>query len=258
MLYHFNLNEAHVAPVLSMVLATFSFCCYWFLFVSDAFKKICYKKSPGDDGIIRHILLLKYAGLLVLGIIPVCLFIVVVPQYTLYSLGIAFNANTALQSVTWMLALGIPIILLMRFAVRRPNTFTRYPQIRVQYWDLWLMVRYSVAWGVYMLGYETMFRGLLLFPLANSLGVWPAIAINTTLYAASHLPKGSNETYAAMFFGPLLCIVTLQTETIWAAWLIHTILAVSHSMAALKFHPDFIIVRNRKPHCSQCDMGCDC
>src|SRR5207344_2457217 len=114
------------------------------------------------------------------------------------------------SSFTWILALGIPIVLLMRFAVRRPNVFTNYPQIRVQYWDLGLMIRYSVAWAVYMLGYETMFRGLLLFPLANSLGVWLAIAINTTLYVSSHLPKGSNETIAAIFFGPLLCYITLQ------------------------------------------------
>ena len=244
--FSLQLNQDDIAPMLSIAIAAFSFCCYWFLFSSTTIKKSWCKKCPGDMGIIRHLLFVKNAGLVILGVLPMMLFIWMVPSYNFKMLGLSFNAETIFDSFKWIFVLGILIFAVMSYGSRRAKTFENYPQVRVRSWDLSLMVRYSMSWGIYMLGYEMLFRGLLLFPLVERFGVWPAIVINTALYAVSHLPKGADETYAAMFFGPLLCLVTLHTETIWAASCIHTILAVCNSVVALKFHPEFIIVKKRK------------
>ena len=120
-----------------------------------------------------------------------------------------------------------------------------YPQIRVKEWDAKLIVSYSLAWCAYLFGYELLFRGFLLFPLVDSIGVWPAIAVNIALYSVSHIPKGIDETIGALPFGIILCIVTLQTETIWASFFIHVLLVLSNSLVALRFHPEMRIVKVR-------------
>ncbi|MES2648938.1 MAG: CPBP family intramembrane glutamic endopeptidase [Bacteroidota bacterium] len=257
--YQFLFNQSDYIIITTIALVTVCFCTFWFLFVSPVFRQKIYTKYAGDTGIILHLLTLKYTGFILLGILPVLIFLFLFPSFSLASLGIAYNPATFNESIMWIAGLGIPIVIVMRFACRRKNCFEVYPQIRVQEWDTWLIVRYCTAWTFFMIGYEIMFRGLLLFPLVNTLGVWPAIAINTLFYVGSHLPKGTGETYAALFFGPLLCIITLQTGTVWAAAFIHVILAVSNSMVALKFHPDFKVVKKRLPvNASQCEMGCKC
>ena len=259
MRYQFHFNEADLAVIISMLLVTLSFCCFWFLFVSPAFKQVCYKKYPGDKGIIRHILLLKYTGFIMLGVVTPGIFLAIFPGYNAGSLGLAYNPLTIYNTLAWIIGLGIPIVAVMWFVSRSKMINSVYPQIRVHEWDVLLMMRYSIAWALFMMGYEILFRGLLLFPLADRLGVWPAIAVNTIFYVGSHIPKGSHETFAAMLFGPLLCIITLQTGTVWAAAFIHIILAVSNSMLAIKFNPDFIVVRKRMNiNNSQCEMGCRC
>ena len=46
------------------------------------------------------------------------------------------------------------------------------------------------GWFLYLFGYEFLFRGVLLIPLIDPLGMWPAIAINIAVYSATHIPKG--------------------------------------------------------------------
>jgi membrane protease YdiL (CAAX protease family) len=194
-----------------------------------------------------------------LGIISPVLFLSIYPAYDAKAIGLWYNADTIYKTALWIVGLGIPIVAVMRFVSRAKVISAAYPQIRVREWDAMLLGRYSLAWALFMLGYEILFRGLLLFPLADRLGVWPAVAVNTIFYAGSHIPKGHSETFAAMLFGPLLCIITLQTETVWAAASLHIILAVSNSILAVKFNPEFVMVKSRRHiYNSQCEMGCRC
>lgn len=68
---------------------------------------------------------------------------------------------------------------------------------------------------------QRMFRGFLLFSCARVLGVWPAIAINTAIYALAHVPKGKTEGIGAVV-GILFCLITLESGTIrgWQCWFI--------------------------------------
>jgi membrane protease YdiL (CAAX protease family) len=244
--YHFDLNQADLPAIVAMLLVTVCFCTYWFLFTSARVKQSFYNRYPGDEGKIRHIISLKYIGFVMFAIIPVLFFKLIFPGYGLASLGFSFNPGTANDSLLWILCLGLPVIGMMRLTCRRPNAFECYPQIRVDVWDIKLVLKYCTSWAFYMTGYEILFRGLLLFPLVHRFGVLPAIAINTIFYASSHIPKGSAETYSTLFFGPLLCFITLQTGNIWAASVIHIILAIANSMMALAFNPKMIIVKNRQ------------
>ena len=98
---------------------------------------------------------------------------------------------------------------------------------------------------MYLFGYEILFRGFLLFPLAEHLGVWTAIAINISLYSATHIPKGLEETIGALPLGLVLCILTLASGTIWIAFVVHVAMAWTNSFTALKFHPDIHYKRGK-------------
>lgn len=243
--YDTTFRPEDLLPFLTIVLSTFFFSVYWFIFASPKIKSNFYQKYPGDEGTIRHVLFTKYAGFVIMGVIPAITFLIIAPQFTLSDYGISFNKGTNLITLYWCLGLGVPIIIMNYFNSRREKTFSMYPQIRAKEWDKKLIFRYSLAWCAYLFGYEFLFRGILFIPLVDSMGVWNAIAINIALYSATHIPKGMDETIGAAPLGLVLCLITLQTGTIWVAFIVHVALALSNSLTALKFHPEFKIVQKR-------------
>jgi membrane protease YdiL (CAAX protease family) len=96
----------------------------------------------------------------------------------------------------------------------------------------------ALGWTLYLIGYEFLFRGILLFPLVSEIGVWPAIAINTAMYSATHIPKGLNEAVGAVPLGIVLCLLTLMTGTLWIAIVVHIVMAWANSFSSVFHHPD--------------------
>lgn len=96
----------------------------------------------------------------------------------------------------------------------------------------------AFTWIAYLFGYELMFRGLLLFTTVEFMGAWPAIILNTALYALVHIPKNLEETIGAVPLGLLLCLITLSTGTFWVAFGVHVCLALSNFFFSLRNHPE--------------------
>jgi membrane protease YdiL (CAAX protease family) len=69
-------------------------------------------------------------------------------------------------------------------------------------------------------------------------GLWLAIAINVTLYSATHIPKGLDETLGAIPLGFVLCLLTVMSGNIWISVLVHIGMAWTNSLTALKYHPE--------------------
>lgn len=243
MTYDISWRVADQVPFTVIVGGSLFFTIYWFLFISEKIKAWFLNAFQGDKGKIYYFLFTKYSGLLLLGLLPLILFQLVLPFYTLADLGLSFSKETNLLSFYWIGGLGVPIIILNWFGSRRQKTFSMYPQLRIPEWKISTIVMYVTAWSAYLFGYEVLFRGLLFIPLVDSFGVWPAIAINIAMYSLSHIPKGLDETIGAMVLGLVLCLITLQTGTLWVAVVVHIILAVSNSMTALVFHTDMKIVK---------------
>ena len=242
----FLVNKADLLSIVTIVGAALFFILYWGVSNSERIRAFFYGDNPSDSKKIRYFLFTKYSGLVILGVFPVILLRIVFPDYSLGDYGLSFIKETNLLTFYWVSILGIIIISMNWFAARREKTFSMYPQIRVKEWDWRLMLTYSTAWSAYLFGYELLFRGFLFFPLVNSIGIWPAISVNVAIYSISHIPKGMDETVGAILLGFVLCIATLQTETIWVAYFAHVLLALSNSLFALKFHPEMSIVKSRK------------
>lgn len=229
--------------ILPVLIAVISFIIYWFTTKSEKVKSFFFRKFKFDDASAYHITFLRIFGFLTMGLVSGILCLTFIPDYSLSDYGLAYKPQTATFTALWSLGMMILVIPLAFLGARKPANLINYPQIRAKLWTRKITVLNIVSWIVYLLGYEFLFRGILLFPLAGELGAWPAIAINIAFYSISHVPKGLNETAGAIILGLVLCILTLISGTIWIAFFTHVALALTNSFTAMKYHPDMHFVK---------------
>jgi membrane protease YdiL (CAAX protease family) len=176
-----------------------------------------------------------------MGIVPIIICLLLIENYTLSDYGLTFISETAIFSVLWTLGLSIIVVPLVYHSAKKSKNLVNYPQIRAKVWSKKIMIINALGWFLYLFGYEFLFRGVLLFPLVESLGVWPAITINIALYSATHIPKGLDETIGAIPLGFILCLLTIHSGTIWIAFFVHVIMAWTNTFTALHYNPDIKI-----------------
>ena len=228
--------DLRISLPLLLTLAFFSI--YWFTSKSEKIKKRFYDKYDHDQASFKHIFFTKYFGFISMGILPTILCLVFLPKLTLADLGLTFIYKTAQFSIFWISGLSVLIIPLVYFSAKKPKNLVNYPQIRAKVWTKKMIFINALGWFLYLFGYEFLFRGVLLIPLIEPLGMWPAIAINIALYSATHIPKGLDETVGAIPLGFVLCLLTISSGTIWIAVIVHVVMAWTNTFTALKFHPE--------------------
>lgn len=214
------------------------FVAYWFTAQSSAIKAHFFAKNDPDQASIKHIFFTKYFGFFIMGVVPTILCLIFIPNISLADYGLTIIPETTMFTLAWTLGLSILVIPLAYFSAKKPKNLVNYPQIRAKSWTKKTLFINLLGWALYLFGYEFLFRGTLLIPLVEPLGVWPAIAINIALYSATHIPKGLDETLGAIPLGLVLCLLTLASGTIWIAFIVHVAMAWTNSLTALKHHPE--------------------
>ncbi|MEW6469308.1 MAG: CPBP family intramembrane glutamic endopeptidase [Bacteroidota bacterium] len=228
-----NFSDNDLTVCLTLGISLLGFVVFWFVSQSKKLEGEYYSRYPAEKASEKFILFTKYWGFTWMGLIPALVCLLLLPQYTLGDYGLAWKSETAFYTLAWTAGLSLLVTVINFFNARKPKSQRMYPQIRAKEWNRKLLVRYFAGWFFYLLGYEFMFRGILLFPMADVLGLWPAIAINTAMYSATHIPKGLDETIGAALLGVVLCLLTIDTGTIWIAFLVHVALAWTNSWFAL-------------------------
>ena len=234
----FSWNDKLMESFLPIILTLVAFIIYWFIAKSEKVKAVFYQHHNQDEASLRHITFTRIIGFLSMGVFPAIICLLLIPRYSLPAYGLMFRNETSLFSVLCILALAVIVIPTTYFNARKPKNLVNYPQVRAKTWTKRIVIIYTLSWVFYLFGYEFLFRGILLFPLVATLGTWPAISINVAIYSATHIPKGLEETIGAILLGLVLCILTLLSGTIWIAFVVHVIIALTNSFTALKFHPD--------------------
>lgn len=156
------------------------------------------------------------------------------------------NLKQSGRSVIWILVFLPPIIAMNYYVAGKPSNLEQYPQIRLFHWDLKDLFFNFTSWIIYLLGYEMLFRGFLLFSFYHAFGIPIAIGVNVVLYALAHIPKGFREVAGSVPFGVILCLITLSTGSFLAAFVLHIMMALSNEFFAIRFHPDMRI-KSLKP-----------
>lgn len=236
---HFNLfltpNEKRL--VIPIALALTAFYSYWFIANSKKVMAGFNRRHASDEASLRHVRFGKVTGFFFMGIIPLLAMELLLPQYTPADLGIGFNPGTWYFTLGWIGGLSLVVTPLAYLSGRKESNWTLYPQIRARNWTERTVFWAAGGWVIYLFGYEVMFRGVLLFPLVDALGFWPAVVLNMAVYSMSHLPKGLDETLGALPIGLVLCLLTLASGTIWIAFAVHVVMAWTMCFTALRFNP---------------------
>lgn len=217
---------------------TVSFLAYH-LMTSDAGRSNAVSTKAGASAEVSRILRQRFTGFIFFGVLPV---VVSIFLFRFPIQGYGWNFMNPGGVIFWVLLLTPPILLINYLNASGKSNLDMYPQIRVSEWTPRILLVSAVSWITYLLAYEFMFRGFLLFSLYHSFGSQFAIAVNTSLYALVHLPKGMKETLGAIPLGIVLCILTLQTGNIWTAVLVHVIMAISNEWWSIRAHPNMKVI----------------
>ena len=146
-----------------------------------------------------------------------------------------------------LLAIGLLLPLNLKVA-NNPVNLAMYPQMRFSGWNVPHVLLSTITWGFYLLGYEFLFRGFLLFGSLIYLGLWPAIILNASLYTLAHLHKNARETLASFPFGIFVAWLAIRYGSFWLPFFIHFIMAISNEWSSIYHHPEMNMYINRKKH----------
>ena len=233
-------DRAGLPAILSIAAVTIGFILYYFVMASPKLEAKVHAKYGAVDGQAKWIIWTRIFGGLSLGI-PSILLPILFLDKSPADFGMSFSMNKE----AWILtAILCPLLILINvLRAGKPKNLETYPQIRAAEWDAQRFAGSSIGWIVYLLGYELCFRGFLLFGCVQVMGVWPAIAINASIYSFAHFFKGIGETVGAIPFGIIISILSLWTGNFMVAFLVHCALALSNQTVSFLAHPDMKFVR---------------
>ena len=80
------------------------------------------------------------------------------------------------------------------------------------------------------------------FALLTALDKWPAVIVNSSIYAFAHFYKGPGETFGSIPGGIVLCWATLMTGNIWTAVIIHSVMALALEWFSIQRNPDMSFI----------------
>jgi membrane protease YdiL (CAAX protease family) len=211
---------------------TLSFFLYWPLFGSII------KKNDGNK-----IILVRIYGAILFGLIPL-IALLLTGENIHYIFGLNWPSGPGFWN---LIGFGLLIIALLGSFLqsKSPKNLKTYPQIRVKSWSKSLYVANILSWMIYLVGYELLFRGLLLFPLERNFGFWVAIFINVGIYSLTHMSKDYREALGCIPIGILLALIALKTQSILYPILIHWTMAVSNSIFSFYYHPEMKIEKSK-------------
>ncbi len=236
-----------IKAVTAIVLVTAGYLAYYSIAFSGTIKNRLAGSYATDGQKTILFVFQKLTGFSLMGLLPAGLFF---SFFTLQPRPYAFAGFSMTVPSYAVLTLVMLILATSALASRKADVYKRIPHMRLSQWGPKQVLISISGWALYLLAYEYIFRGLLLFSTAAAFGIWPAIAINLLLYSVFHIPNGKKETLAAIPFGFVLCVVSLLTGSFWMAFLLHLVLSISTEIFSIYYNPDmrFQFMRKETEH----------
>ncbi len=235
-MFSFPYEESSLLAVIAICWVTLAFIIYTLLqsYIRSAVIKRKQDSSLHPDNMVS-VLLQRTVAVLLFGLIPVILIVIVFRNNpSLYG----FEMKNSPVTLIVVLITAAVVILISWITSRSKENLDTYPQIREKEWNISLLVLSALSWIAYLIAYEFMYRGFLLFSCYHAFGTWPAILINTSLYSLTHLVKNKREGVGAFFIGIILCMLVLYIGSLWVAFYIHIIMALSNEWFSIRIHPE--------------------
>jgi len=230
------LSSGQLEAISCLMTVSIGFIAYHFL--GEHLKKYYSARKTTLDPSYLSTIIQRFLGLIFLGLIPL-ITLFAIGMKDIESLGITYNSNP----VTLLSILIVSFLIITgNFLIgKKKSNYSIYPQMRIEKWNAKFMLINAITWLIYLGAYEMAFRGMLVFPFIDLLGIELTVALNISIYALVHVPKGKKETLGAIPLGFVLCIITISTKSILPAFAIHAIMAISNDLYAMKANPKMSI-----------------
>lgn len=224
----------------AIILSTLIFFYIFYYFATSRLPEtICENIIRQTQKEVAVFLTKKISGFLILGIIPGLIYYFLLDQ-DFAKFGLSFHHFKSNYQIIFLLMLIIIAVLFVNQKLNRKNNSL---QIKLTEWKLPLFLINTFGWIIYLLGYEFLFRGILLFECYASFGFWPAIAINVAIYSAIHMVNGKDETIGALIFGAIACYLTLSRGTILIPIIMHVSLSVFSDYFSIRYNDKLSFVK---------------
>lgn len=172
------------------------------------------------------------AAALVLGVLPVAVAIGLTGKSPA---GLGLGLGDWRAGLRW-LALGIPLAVLAGWVGARAAPMRAvYPLDATVTPDLSTFVPYALLQFLYYGAWEVLFRGVLLFGLADRMGTTSANLAQTGLSVTAHFGRAFSETFSALPAGLLFGLVTLRVRSVWYIAIIHWLVGTSCDWFILQY-----------------------
>lgn len=131
------------------------------------------------------------------------------------------------EGLKW-LALGVPLALVAGWiGSRSPAMRAVYPLDPAMTAQAAVFVPYALKQFLYYGAWEVLFRGVLLFGLARTMGAGSANGVQTALSVTTHFGRALAETAGALGAGFVFGWITLRTRSVWYLAIVHWVIGVS-------------------------------
>ncbi len=229
----------------AVIVSSLIFFYFYYYFASSALpEKICKNIKGQVQKKVALFLTKKSSGFLLLGILPGLIYYFFLNRdFGKFGLSLIH-----LKSNYQIILLLIVIIVVILFVNQKVNRQNNSLQIELSEWSFLFFVINALGWVIFLLGYEFLFRGFLLFECYTSFGFWPAIAINIAIYSAIHMVNGKAQTIGGLIFGGIACYLTLSRGTILIPIIMHASLSIFSDYFSIKYNDSlsFVKQKNRK------------
>jgi len=158
------------------------------------------------------------SSFVLLGLIPLLIWIFGF-KLNLSSLGLSLGDY---KKSLWFIAIGLPLMALLAYlSSKNPAFRIEYPLFRGLLTEQNSLPVYFAIYGLYYIGWETFFRGFMLFGLADDYGKNASILIQTIPSCLMHIGKPDAEIFASILAGIVFGWIVLRCRSIWPIFICH-------------------------------------
>lgn len=235
------MNESGLTISVIILSTVIAYYLYFYFVNSNLPKKYYAGITPGTKKEVARFLIKKCSGFLILGLIPGMMYYYFLDK-NFDKFGLTVNHLSNNFSIILSLTFVIGVILFIRQITNKQHNSL---QINISEWNIFLFLINVSGWIIYLVGYEFLFRGILLFECNNSFGFWPAIAINVAVYSAIHMVYGKEQTIGSIVFGGIACYLTLSCGTLLIPIIIHISLSLFSDFFSIRYNENLSFVRHK-------------
>jgi len=225
-----------------VIFSTVIFYYLYFSFINSGLpEKFCFTITQHIQKEVTLFLSKKFSGFLILGFFPGLIYFYLFNRdFGIFGLSVNHFSNNLFVILSL-----ITIITVILFFNQKINNHNNTLQINISEWNIYLFLINAAGWITYLIGYEFLFRGILLFECNSSFGFWPAIAINVVIYSAIHLTKGKAQSFGSIVFGGVASYLTITCGTLLIPIIMHVSLSLISDYFSIRFNENLSFVKQK-------------